>query len=363
MVAPADADIVPFRSLWKYWDQQFAPPEGWRELDFNDERWSLGNAPLGYSFAEDGTHISTGPRVAVRQPAYFRHEFWIEKEPDIDIMLRLAVHRHGGTIVYINGVERFHDNAGPTPAPVNGVWALSKTEDHPLQRTLWPFYLQAGKNVIAVESRPYFRSLCSDLALAAGDRAIARQPLLTDTPQSLIGTGQVVPNLEWLEVGSRETRSIEQFRGKHLVVDIMGMYCGLCWQQLPKLQHWARQLKNRGVVVAVVSANGTVADIESVVQRYPGVFPDLLLGAEPLAGDFFATMACKQFGVPGTPSLLLIDPSGTIRASGVGIGGEEYDQFLTQAAAAGIEFPAFEGEELEYRVDEQDEVHLKWNAE
>lgn len=352
--------IIPFRAQWKYWDKQFAPPENWWEVDFDDRQWPSAPAPLGYSFREEGTHIATGDQVMVRQPAYFRHEFWLEEMPGKD-KVTLAVHRHGGVVVHINGEERFRDNASLVPEKPRRGWAISKTEDHPLQFPLWSVYLQKGRNVIAVEARSHFRSLCFDLALGADDSTIPRQPVFPPAPAPPLGISEQAPDLEWLEVGTRQRMSLKKFRGKKVILDILGIHCTGCWEEFPKLEHWAAKLKDKNVVVAVVSCLGTVADIEHLLQRHRDVFPTVLFGAEPAAGDLFNTMANKQFRIFGTPAMLLIDESGIIRATALGAGGGEYDQFIAKAAALGLEIPEFkrDGTEFEVVIDDYGELYLK----
>lgn len=164
----------------------------------------------------------------------------------------------------------------------------------------------------------------------------------------------IAPELTWYEVGSKQIRSTKDFRGQKLILDFLGTNCGWCWKKIPRLQHWARSLKESKVAVAAISCFGTVADMERIVGDRRHFLSDVMFGAEPLAWDFFSTIAYTQFHIRGTPVLFLIDENGLIRASSYADGGAGYESFLKNADLAGVPLLVLQTEidDIEVKVED-----------
>src|SRR5688500_8891913 len=68
--------IIPARSLWRYSDaNQGSPGNGWMLPSFDDSRWTLGVAPLGYGEPNVGL-------LGEVMTAYFRRTFTLTNMPD-----------------------------------------------------------------------------------------------------------------------------------------------------------------------------------------------------------------------------------------------------------------------------------------
>lgn len=338
---PVQKVTIPFGATWKYWDHPVPPPEGWQAEGFDDSGWLSGPAPLGYCFREEGTHIHTESTIDPR-PAYCRLNFELQEQPRDTGRIRLAIHRHGRIIAWLNGREVVRDNAPTLTVNDADYWTPSLTQEFPLQYSLNIQYLplRRGSNLLAVEMRPCYRSICFDLALSLEDRSLPRQPVFHNRPASLLGEGVTLPDLVWTELDTNRTRSIREFLGQKVILDIMGAQCGPCWTAMPKLEYWAAHLREQNVAVAVVCSDGTRKDMRTRLTAECKNFPNVTLGVEPFGGDLFATVAYRELGVEAFPSMFLIDEKGIVRARAVGAAGAEYDLFVQQLEANGIRLPS-----------------------
>ena len=115
--------IVPSHSLWKYADDGEERGVEWTSLEYNDEAWSSGNAPLGYG--EPGDVITT-PTTVGRQLNYFRQTFFLSTVPASKINFRLW--RDDFARVYLNEELVFNDGfrTGEWTPPGVTFFALSK---------------------------------------------------------------------------------------------------------------------------------------------------------------------------------------------------------------------------------------------
>ena len=151
---PERRTIISSGSAWRYYDQDVAPPAGWKSMGFADTGWKTGVSPLGYSpDNEDGaaTVIAGGENSHLTD--YFRRVFTVEDPAAISGGLTVRYQRDDGLVVWINGVELLRDNMPPgnpghhTPAAGNasgeGEWYSVSVPAEALV---------AGENVLAVET-------------------------------------------------------------------------------------------------------------------------------------------------------------------------------------------------------------------
>lgn len=143
--------LVSTGAEWRYWDDTAAPPASWKQQVFDDAAWKVGRAQLGYGEGDETTVIASGVTRPVT--TYFRHTFVVTQENFFD-SLTLRLLRDDGAIVYLNGTEIYRSNMPEgfvhhgTPA----VLAVGGGEqDQYFQYGVWPYYIQRGSNVIAVE--------------------------------------------------------------------------------------------------------------------------------------------------------------------------------------------------------------------
>lgn len=155
LVSPLmETNLLIVRSnFWRYndtaTDLTFTP---WKQLDYYDDAWALGQGSLGYGDPHTTVIRSNTPPSTDKLPCYyFRKSFSLDTLPTA-IILRLR--RDDGAVVYHNGIEVHRVNVTNNPVYYTN-WA-SATVDAANETTYFETNLPVtnavvGQNVIAVE--------------------------------------------------------------------------------------------------------------------------------------------------------------------------------------------------------------------
>jgi cytochrome c biogenesis protein CcmG/thiol:disulfide interchange protein DsbE len=125
--------------------------------------------------------------------------------------------------------------------------------------------------------------------------------------QAVVGTGTEAPELRAYTVTSpREQRSITDYRGQVVLLNVWATWCPPCREEMPSLQALHESLVDRGLRVVAVSIDdpGSEADIGEFVHEHGLTF-------EILHDDAAAIM--NRYRVGGVPQTFLIDRDGRIR--------------------------------------------------
>ncbi|MBK8022867.1 MAG: redoxin domain-containing protein [Chloroflexi bacterium] len=130
-------------------------------------------------------------------------------------------------------------------------------------------------------------------------------------------------NLDWLNVEA--PLSIEDLRGKIVILDFWTYGCINCIHMIPTLRALEEKYGDALVVIGVHSAKfdneGTTDNIRQIVQRYELHHP-------VINDDRFVVW--QQYGVQAWPTFAVIDPRGNVLARQAGeIPFEAFDQLLT----------------------------------
>ncbi len=146
--------LVLAENLWRYQIGNAEPDTDWKNLDFNDDSWSVGTGGIGYGDNDDNTIIGNVNSI------YMRREFQIADLNDLGSMI-LHADFDDAFVAYLNGIEiaRSDNILGDSP-PYNasvqfdmeallyqGLEPFSKSFDEDEVETL----LQEGVNVFAVQ--------------------------------------------------------------------------------------------------------------------------------------------------------------------------------------------------------------------
>ena len=97
--------IITLGDDWRYAVGSSAPPDDWREINFEDESWSLGPSGFGYGDGDDATLL---PHVI---SAFVRISFEIESLAVVEQAI-LHVDYDDAFVAYLNGVEIARANIG-----------------------------------------------------------------------------------------------------------------------------------------------------------------------------------------------------------------------------------------------------------
>lgn len=163
---------VPRGARWRYLDDGRDPGDAWTSPDFDDAKWALGQAELGFGDFPVTT-VDGGPADSRHITTWFRHTFDVP-DPSVYRNVVLGLKVDDGAIVYLNGQELFRlglpANAGPdTLADLLVEGAREETFlNVPVPKALE--LLRRGRNVLAVEVHQHSKDspdLSFDLELSA----------------------------------------------------------------------------------------------------------------------------------------------------------------------------------------------------
>jgi len=126
---------------------------------------------------------------------------------------------------------------------------------------------------------------------------LAREEILRNLP------GSVPPAIEatsWLN--SEAGLTWEKLRGKVVLLDFWGVWCGPCVKKLPQVQELSRKYAERGLVVIGIHSEQDGEKCGEFVEKEGITFP--------IAIDSGKT--AEQFAVTSWPSVFLIDKEGKV---------------------------------------------------
>ncbi len=139
---------------WKFDDQGFAPPIGWKGLPYFDKDWQVGLAKFGYGDNDETTTVSYGGIDNQKQiTTYFRRRFYLSDPSDYSA-LTTSLLVDDGAVIYLNGneVERINIDPGIVTYSTPAQEAVGGDDEKTFfDWVLDPADLVAGENVIAVE--------------------------------------------------------------------------------------------------------------------------------------------------------------------------------------------------------------------
>ncbi|MEM6647322.1 MAG: TlpA disulfide reductase family protein [Bacteroidota bacterium] len=137
--------------------------------------------------------------------------------------------------------------------------------------------------------------------------------------------GSVAPNFEGLALDSTTTVSLADYRGRHVLIDFWGTWCGPCIGEIPHLrQSYANYSRDQFDILAV--ANDNLDSLRAFVAK-----EDLLWTQVPQrAGDSTRSAVLDAFRVTGYPTTFLVDPDGVIVERGSSLRGETLAKTLAK---------------------------------
>ena len=180
--------ISDYSSQWRYYDGGEAA-NGWQNVGFDDSKWSVGQAPLGYAMNGIATTISYGDNDQQKHPTtYFRQNVSLSKAPAANDNFVLSYQADDGCVVYVNGQEAgrvnmrqgnvYYDTFSQTYAgstPLEGTLDLPATLFH------------KGSNVVAVEvhntnytsSDLYWAAMLQTTISDAEEHIVSSEPVIS----------------------------------------------------------------------------------------------------------------------------------------------------------------------------------------
>ncbi len=152
------------------------------------------------------------------------------------------------------------------------------------------------------------------LALAAGvlwgcshESRDAGQQTTTSGAEQGFKVGQVAPPFT-LDQVSGGRLSLDDLRGKAVLLDFWDTWCPPCRRAMPHLQELSQEYQDQLVVVGVALGQEGAAKVKSFIEQRGFTFPFVYGNVEVF----------QKFGVQSLPTTLLLDKDGVIVKKWVG---------------------------------------------
>ena len=125
--------------------------------------------------------------------------------------------------------------------------------------------------------------------------------------------GHPSPTWEVKDLTGR-THTLDQYRGKVLVLDFWYRGCGWCMRAMPQVKEVARHYQGRPVAVLGMNNDRKEEDAKFVVEKMALEYP--VLRSDELPG---------KYGVSGFPTLVVIDQKGNVADVHIGYSGHLFE--------------------------------------
>ena len=119
------------------------------------------------------------------------------------------------------------------------------------------------------------------------------------------GSREPAPSLELPRLSGSGVQSLDDYRGKVVVLNFWASWCEPCREESPLLDRWHRRIEPQGGTVLGVDALDVTSDARDFIRRYGLSYPMLRDGN----GD-----TREPFGIVGFPETFVIDRRGRIAA-------------------------------------------------
>ncbi len=123
-------------------------------------------------------------------------------------------------------------------------------------------------------------------------------------PRIPLRLGEQIPDFQFTDLDGK-THQFREFKGRYVLLDFWGTWCGPCRAELPNLEKAYQQFRGRKFVVLGMDDDRDVAKARALLQEKGVTFPQS-------TGDMGNDLVYKRFRVNRFPTAVLIDPSGKI---------------------------------------------------
>jgi thiol-disulfide isomerase/thioredoxin len=120
--------------------------------------------------------------------------------------------------------------------------------------------------------------------------------------------GAVLPDFSFTDMDG-QPRKLSDFRGKHVLLDFWGTWCGPCIRDLPELQVLRAELGERGfeIIGMDLEHDKSDADVKAFLAERSVDWPN----ASPAS---VKDLIQNRFRILGFPTMILVDPVGRVLA-------------------------------------------------
>lgn len=171
------------------------------------------------------------------------------------------------------------------------------------------------------------RKITDDKAIAIFENTNSKELLETNIYQELkirikgiesTKEGSLVPAIKTMATLDGKEFDISSLRGKYVLIDFWGMWCGPCVAEMPKVKEYLKKYGDKLVVIGIDSGDSRERIQKFVADR--GFTWQHLISAKGSSDDNFV----NRFNVKGFPTKFIIDPEGKIIKRYLGSGEEAF---------------------------------------
>jgi cytochrome c biogenesis protein CcmG/thiol:disulfide interchange protein DsbE len=128
-----------------------------------------------------------------------------------------------------------------------------------------------------------------------------------DIDESLAkGEREAAPSFDLPRLQGSGRRSLADYRGKVVVLNVWGSWCDPCRAESPLLQRWHERISRGGKATLLgVDVLDNTPDATAFVREYGLTYPQLKDPDDKVRSDY---------GVAGVPETIVIDPRGRVAA-------------------------------------------------
>jgi thiol-disulfide isomerase/thioredoxin len=126
--------------------------------------------------------------------------------------------------------------------------------------------------------------------------------------------------------------SVEQLKGKVVLVDFWATWCGPCVQELPNVKKVYDKYHEEGLEIIAVSLDREKPDLEKFVADRKIPWPQIFFDDEDK--QHFDNPLAQQFGIQGIPQTFLLDRAGKLAK--IGVRGAELEQAVKELLKAPV---------------------------
>lgn len=130
--------------------------------------------------------------------------------------------------------------------------------------------------------------------------------------------GKQVPNIKTNATLDGKEFDIASLKGKYVLLDFWGTWCGPCVQEMPRLKEFQEKHKDKLVILGINSGD-TIEKAKKFLDENGYAWQQLFSSKESNDDNFV-----NRFNVQGFPTKLIIDPEGKIVKRYLGSGDDAF---------------------------------------
>ena len=297
-------DAAQAKDGWRRRDEKMGQEFRYSALESGPEGWSFHGERVGpenqiYGMTMDLTfHLDKGRGVIRRVGRTYTQDYGFKgKGGGADELTGVVTHDAAWLAAFAPAADRFF---AASTAYERATEAAAKSDKAVTLLAEARTALQAARDSI---DHPIFRREL-DRLLANHDSLASYQARAAKRRSDVVGKPAAGWELKGLD---GKTHALAGYRGKVVVLDFWYRGCGWCIKAMPQINALAERFADRPVAVLGMNTDRDEADAKFVAEAMGLKYATLRAEGIP-----------ERYGVQGFPTLILIDPEGTVRDVHVG---------------------------------------------